>query len=63
VFAGHGNEVDVVGVTSGLLQDDRGRPGSVVVPVSRFLPRIRRLKIPGTNRPILPPGVRADLSR
>lgn len=62
VLAGHGNAVVVVGVTSGVITDDRGRAGSVVVPVSRFLARIRDLRIPGTNRPILPPGAGPDLS-
>jgi protease YdgD len=50
VLADQGNGMAVVGVTSGLLKDNRGRPGSVVVPARMIWTRIHKLRIPGSNQ-------------
>lgn len=53
VLAGEGNGIAVVGVSSGLLKDDRGRPGSVVVPARMIWTRIQKLRVPGSNQRLL----------
>ncbi|MFN5116791.1 MAG: trypsin-like serine peptidase [Cyanobacteriota bacterium] len=53
VLADQGNGMAVVGVTSGLLKDNRGRPGSVVVPARMVWTRIHKLRIPGSNQELL----------
>ena len=53
VLAGEGHSIAVVGVSSGLLKDDRGRPGSVVVPARVIWSHIQRLRIPGSTYRIL----------
>jgi len=53
---GDGKAVTVVGVTSGLITADNGRPGSVVVYAGSILPRVSGLKVPGTGTPILRGG-------
>ena len=47
VLADQGNGMAVVGVISGLLKDNRGRPGSVVVPARMIWTRIHKLRLPG----------------
>jgi len=53
VLADQGNGMAVVGVTSGLLKDNQGRPGSVVVPARMIWTRIHKLRIPGSNQKLL----------
>ena len=53
---GQGEATTVIGVTSGLITADNGRPGSVVVYVGSILPRLSGLKVPGTETPILRGG-------
>lgn len=53
VLADQGNGMAVVGVTSALLKDSRGRPGSVVVPARMIWNRIHKLRIPGSNQKLL----------
>jgi len=53
VLAGEGNGIAVVGVSSGLVKDDRGRPGSVVVPARMIWTRIQKLRVPGSNQRLL----------
>lgn len=53
VLAGAGNGIAVVGVTSGLLEDNRGRVGSVVVPAGRIWLLIRRLRRQESSQQVL----------
>jgi protease YdgD len=53
VLADEGNGIAVVGITSGLLKDNRGRRGNVVVPARMIWNRIHKMTIPGSNQKLL----------
>lgn len=53
VLAGRGDGVGVVGVTSGLMRDARGRSGSVVVPAGRIWLLIHRLRRQEASQQVL----------